>query len=323
MGSCQPQVLVFVVVRRAQLLRCAAHCLTAHANTLQLGLGGWTSYAALPLCSLDCLCKPHTSNTSPRRHAAASASFGPLTTYSEECWAAAGGADGEESTALLSARAGEHCSMAGRPAHRLYSYCWKLGSSFACCWSACQSVGSVACQLQGLWRWRSRGMRARRCGCSGRRRALTLLRRGRQQPGSRTCLRCWTGAAAPSCRRRIPPPESRRPLAATLADASLDVLVYVLGTNWVAGISGISVRSLRLPLQVLNAQASGARGVIVANDEAGGLLVEMGGDGSGREPAIPALGISADTGAALRCVSHLFSVQWFQSFIGCGALPLV
>lgn len=52
---------------------------------------------------------------------------------------------------------------------------------------------------------------------------------------------------------------------------------------------------------MINAQAAGARGVIVANNEAGGLLVEMGGDGSGREPAIPALGISADAGAALRC----------------------
>jgi PA domain len=53
-------------------------------------------------------------------------------------------------------------------------------------------------------------------------------------------------------------------------------------------------------VQVLNAQAAGARAAVVANNEAGGLLVEMGADGSGREPTIPALGVSADAGAALR-----------------------
>lgn len=53
-------------------------------------------------------------------------------------------------------------------------------------------------------------------------------------------------------------------------------------------------------MQVLNAQAAGASAVIVANNEANGLLIDMGGDGSGREPSIPALGVSADAGAALR-----------------------
>lgn len=60
---------------------------------------------------------------------------------------------------------------------------------------------------------------------------------------------------------------------------------------------------------MLNVQAAGARGAIVANDEAGGLLVEMGGDGSGRQPGIPALGISADAGAALRCEGQPSSVH--------------
>lgn len=54
-------------------------------------------------------------------------------------------------------------------------------------------------------------------------------------------------------------------------------------------------------LQALQAQGAGAVAVIVVNNEVGGMLVEMGGDGGDVQPAIPAVSVSADAGAALRC----------------------
>lgn len=52
---------------------------------------------------------------------------------------------------------------------------------------------------------------------------------------------------------------------------------------------------------MLRAQAAGAAAVVVVNNEAGGALVEMGGDGINISPDIPTVSVSADAGAALRC----------------------
>ncbi len=41
----------------------------------------------------------------------------------------------------------------------------------------------------------------------------------------------------------------------------------------------------------------------MANNEAGHLLVDMGGDETGQEPSIPAVSVAAEAGAALRCAA--------------------